>query len=78
MEGVVDSAPPRAAEPRAVRSASLCRDAAQLRIVSDAVVSAARDVCARSQQIVSMIEHRRHLRSPDGEGSEDVAPAVIR
>jgi len=65
MEAVDSIQKPRAVEPQAKRSAELSRDAAQLGVVSRAVVSAAREVCARSQQIVSMIEKQRRLRSPD-------------
>jgi hypothetical protein len=65
-DAVSDSRAPRA-ETR--RSARLCADAAQLRVVSEAVVCGARYVCAQSQQIVAVIDHQRHLRSLDGEAA---------
>ena len=56
--------PPRAAGARETR-ADLVRHAAQLLTTSEAVVSAARDVRARSQQLVATVQHQRRLRSLD-------------
>ncbi|HPY23429.1 MAG TPA: hypothetical protein PLK19_03805 [Mycobacterium sp.] len=65
MEAVDSMAKPRAVEPQAKRSGQLFVDAAQVCVVSHAIVSTAREVCARSQQLVSVTEQQRHLRSPD-------------
>lgn len=58
---------PRALEHEATRSARVSRDAARLCVLAGAVVSAARDVRARSQQLVSTTQRQRWLRNRDDE-----------
>jgi adenine-specific DNA methylase len=63
---VVDSLwKPRASAREAERSAQASRDAARLCVVAGAVISAARDVRARSRQLVSTTQYQRRLRSPE-------------
>lgn len=61
---------PRALEFEAARSVRVSGEAVRLCILADVVVAAARDVRARSQQLVSTTRHQRRLRS----GADDGRP----